>query len=188
MNFNNYKELQNYLKSLGLNGNVAGNLIRAILFHKNNNYPIEQQIILNEIKQINDINYKSYKLGKIGLEQIKQVQNKLFNQNNNQGNKYQEYLEKAHERYYTSDVNLESLLEWINDETKYLKKLKLMKDIDYGFKCVNERNEEIMYIYGADKNREKIIDLLIDSCSYDLKLMKALIYEILEKGDFFEDE
>lgn len=89
-----YRELQNFLKKLGLNSNSAGNLQRALrrnCYDENYihsswynigvenpiNFPVSEECIISHIKEINDGNYRRYNLGKKGLEEVQQIQKKL---------------------------------------------------------------------------------------------------------------
>ena len=89
-----YKELQDFLKKLGLNPTSAGNLQRALrrkcydvdYIHSNwyaigvENpivFPVSEECIISHIKKINDGNYCRYNLGKKGLEEVQQIQKKL---------------------------------------------------------------------------------------------------------------
>ena len=89
-----YKELQDFLKKLGLNPTSAGNLQRALRRKWNDEdsihsywyaigvenpivFPVSEECIISHIKEINDGNYRRYNLGKKGLEEVQQIQKKL---------------------------------------------------------------------------------------------------------------
>ena len=101
-------------------------------------------------------------------------------------NKYKEYLEKAHENY--SNSSIEELCDFNKTSKEHLKNLKELKVSDYNFSIVNERDKECAVIFPNYKNRDNIIDLMIEAVEQDINEVRALIYEILEEGEIFDED
>lgn len=99
-------------------------------------------------------------------------------------NKYKEYLEKAHENYLNSSI--EDLCDFNKISKEHLKKLKELKDSDYNFSIVDEKDKECAVIYLNYKNRDEIIDLMIEAVEQDINEVRALIYEKVEDGELFD--
>lgn len=97
--------------------------------------------------------------------------------------KYKEYLEEANKRYFSED--LDDLLMYLKEEKEYSKNIE--KSFGQSFRVENEMGKRMSDIYPYDQNYQKIIELLKESIEFDIKCLKALIIDKLEKGGF-DDE
>lgn len=99
--------------------------------------------------------------------------------------KYKEYLEEANKRYFSED--LDDLLLYLKQEKEHLKNIETSFNFEQSFRVENEMGNRMSDIYPYDQNYEKIIELLKESIEFDIKCLKALIIDKLEKGGFDDD-
>lgn len=100
---------------------------------------------------------------------------------------YKEYLDKAKKRY--SGESIEEMLEYLKIEREHLKLLKNAVVKEQGLIVKDESEKDVLiHLYTDDENWRTILDLLIDSCKKDIKMIKAIIYEQLENGELLKEE
>lgn len=101
-------------------------------------------------------------------------------------NKYKDYLDEAYKEY--GGFAFEDLLFELNAEKERLKLIELALGNEEHINIFNERDKEISVIYPSFKKRKELFELLIENSKTNIKLLKAIIIDKLEKGGFLEDD
>ena len=102
-------------------------------------------------------------------------------------NKYKDYLEQAYKEY--KDFTMDGLLELLKQEKKRLELAELTYSNEQYIRIYDERNKnEIAVIYGSNSRRKELFDIIFEELETNIKMLKAIIYDKLLKGEYLDDE
>ena len=97
-------------------------------------------------------------------------------------NKYKDYLDKAKKCYY--DLNFEELKQYKD----YLSSLEQVIPFEQSLFVSKDGDKRIMTVLNSDdEDFVQLVYMLIKICKKEINMIKAMLYDMIEKGNL-EDE
>ena len=102
-------------------------------------------------------------------------------------NKYKDYLEQAYKEY--KDFTMDELLDELKVEKHRLELAQLAYSNEQYIRIWDEHNKNLIaIIYGSSSRRKRLFAIIFEELETNIKMLKAIIYDKLLKGEYLEDE
>lgn len=97
-------------------------------------------------------------------------------------NKYKDYLAKAIKCY--RDYTFEELVEELKEYKEYLTSLEQVIPFEQSLFILKDGNKKIMKVWNSDDSDfVELVNMLIKICKNEINMMKAMLYDMIERGN-----